>query len=148
MFTSEETAIINRSLDIIESKRPKAVYIGKPHIARNHAILLNAHYDVEVFSVFFLNAQYGIIEIKGFGTGTINQLAVYPREIAKRALQLNASAVILTHNHPSGTLELSESDIIVTKKIVEGLRLFDIMVLDHFVTGFGKAVSMAELGII
>ena len=80
--------------------------------------------------------------------GTIDAAAVYPRVLVKRALDLNAAAIILTHNHPSGVAEPSQADKQITRRIVDAMALVDIRVLDHFVIGDGVAVSFAERGLI
>ena len=71
---------------------------------------------------------------------------VYPREIVKLALQNNAAAVIVAHNHPSGVAEPSQSDIAITKRIKQALALVDIRILDHFIVGRGKVTSLADAG--
>jgi DNA repair protein RadC len=88
---------------------------------------------VEKFVVLFLNSQNKIISYDICSKGTVNQAVVYPREIAKKAIELNTVSVILSHNHPSGNIKPSESDIRLTKQIVNALKLFDIEVLDHLI---------------
>lgn len=78
--------------------------------------------------------------------GTIDAASVYPREVVKRALELNAAALILAHNHPSGVAEPSQSDRRITRRISDALALVDIRVLDHFVIGDVDIVSFAERG--
>jgi len=80
--------------------------------------------------------------------GTIDTTSVYPREIVKRCLELNAAAVIFAHNHPSGIPEPSKADIDITQRLVKALALVDINVLDHIVVGGADAVSFAERGMI
>ncbi len=80
--------------------------------------------------------------------GTINSAAVYPRELVKQALEDNAAAVILAHNHPSGVAEPSQADIQITKRIKQAMELIDVRVLDHFVIGDGTAVSFAQRGLL
>ena len=78
--------------------------------------------------------------------GTIDSASVYPREVVKRALDHNAAALILAHNHPSGAAEPSQADRRITRRIGDALALVDIRVLDHFVVGDGEVVSFAERG--
>lgn len=78
--------------------------------------------------------------------GTIDGASVYPRQVVKRALAHNAAALILTHNHPSGIAEPSQSDRILTQRLKEALSLIDVRVLDHFIVGEGEPLSMAEYG--
>jgi len=75
-------------------------------------------------------------------------MLLYPREIVKQAIDDNAAAVILAHNHPSGRAEPSQADINITQKIKEALTLIDVMVLDHFVIGDGTSVSFAQRGLL
>jgi DNA repair protein RadC len=100
----------------------------------------------EAFLVLFLDNQHRVIQAEILFEGTIDSASVYPREIVKRALDHNAAAVILAHNHPSGVAEPSQSDRRITDKICAAMQLVDIRVLDHFVVGDGEIVSFAERG--
>ena len=80
--------------------------------------------------------------------GTINAASVYPREIAKKALQVNAAAIIIAHNHPSGIPTPSEADKRITAAIKKSIALFDINLLDHVIVGGGDTFSFAEKGMI
>ena len=102
----------------------------------------------EVFAVLSLDNQYRMIGFRKLFFGTINAANVYPRVIVKHLLDVNAAAVILTHNHPSGVAEPSASDKQITHRIIDALSLVDIKVLDHFVIGDGYAVSFAERGLL
>lgn len=98
----------------------------------------------EVFGVIFLDNQLRLIEYKEMFHGSINQASVYPREIARTALHLNASAVVISHNHPSGTAEPSNADIELTKHLVKVLKLLEIRLIDHILVAGAKTVSFAE----
>ena len=100
----------------------------------------------EVFAVLFLDAQHRLLRLEEMFQGTLNQTSVYPREVVKRALALNAAAVVLAHNHPSGVAEPSRADEYLTQTLVSALKLVDVRVLDHIVVGLGQVVSMAERG--
>jgi len=102
----------------------------------------------EVFTVLMLDSQHQLIALHDMFFGTINAATVYPREIVKQALEDNAAAVILAHNHPSGHPEPSNADEQITQRIVQALSLVDINVLDHFVIGEGTAVSFAQRGLL
>jgi len=80
--------------------------------------------------------------------GTLDSASVYPREVVKRALELNAAAVIFAHNHPSGVSEPSQADRRITLRLKEALQIFDIRVLDHFIIGDGEPYSFAEQGLL
>jgi len=101
-----------------------------------------------VFVVVFLDAQHRVVANEEMFRGTLTQTSVYPREIVKKALQINAAAVILAHNHPSGVAEPSGADEALTRALREALALVDVRVLDHFVVGAGAAVSFAERGLL
>ena len=100
----------------------------------------------EVFAVMFLDSQHRLIHFQEMFYGTIDAAAVYPREVVKMALSYNAAACILAHNHPSGVSEPSQADIYITQKLQQALSLVDINLLDHFVIGDGKPISLAERG--
>jgi DNA repair protein RadC len=102
----------------------------------------------EVFAVLFLDAQHRLLQVEEMFQGTLNQTSVYPREVVKRALALNAGAVVLAHNHPSGVAEPSRADEFLTQSLKSALQLVDVRVLDHIVVGQGQVVSMAERGLM
>jgi DNA repair protein RadC len=102
----------------------------------------------EVFAVLYLDAQHRLIEMKDLFRGTLAQTSVYPREVVRQALLLNAGAVILAHNHPSGVAEPSRADEALTLSLKGALALVDVRVLDHLVIGAGSVVSFAERGLL
>ena len=102
----------------------------------------------EVFVCLFLDTRHRIIREEELFRGTLDGASVYPREVVKRALALNAAAVILAHNHPSGVAEPSAADRAITRRLTDALALVEVRVLDHFVIGEGEPVSFAERGLI
>jgi DNA repair protein RadC len=102
----------------------------------------------EVFAMLLLDSQHQLIAYREMFTGTINSAAVYPRELVKQAMDDNAAAVILAHNHPSGVAEPSQADIQITQRIKQAFALVDVAVLDHFVIGHSSAVSFAQRGLL
>jgi DNA repair protein RadC len=100
----------------------------------------------EVFCCLFLDTRHRVIRYEELFRGTIDGATVYPREVVKRALQHNASAVIAGHNHPSGVSEPSEADRSITLKLAKALALVEIRLLDHVVVSRGGHVSLAERG--
>jgi len=108
-----------------------------------HKIAAKGH---EVFGVIFLDSKHRVITYEEMFRGTIDSAAVYPREVVKRALETNAGAVILAHNHPSGSPEPSRADINITRQLKEALALVDTRILDHIVVGGTNTVSLAERG--
>jgi DNA repair protein RadC len=101
-----------------------------------------------VFAVLFLDSQHRLIVLEPMFRGTLTQTSVYPREVVKRALALNAGAVILAHNHPSGAAEPSRADEYLTQTLKAALALVDVRVLDHLVVGRGRVTSFAERGLL
>jgi DNA repair protein RadC len=102
----------------------------------------------ESFVVLFLTTQHALIVVEELFRGTLSETAVYPREIMKRALQVNAGAVIIAHNHPSGVAEPSPVDIHMTTQLKRTLALVGVDVLDHFVIAGNTAVSFVEGGLL
>ena len=102
----------------------------------------------EVFAVLFLDSQHRLIALEELFRGTLSQTSVYPREVALRALHHHAAAVVLTHNHPSGSVQPSRADEVLTQTLKTALGLLDVRVLDHVIVGPGQALSMAEQGLL
>lgn len=102
----------------------------------------------EVFAVLYLDSQHRLIDMQELFRGSLAQTSVYPREVLRQALLLNAGATILAHNHPSGIAEPSRADEALTQSLVGALRLIDVRVLDHLVVGAGNVVSFAERGLL
>ena len=102
----------------------------------------------EVFAVMFLDTRNRLLKLEEMFRGTLTQTSVYPREVVKRALELQAAAVILAHNHPSGAAEPSKADEYLTQTLKAALQLVDVRVLDHLVVGNNEVVSFAERGLL
>ena len=107
-----------------------------------------AHLTVERVRILFLNSQNRLILDHHVGDGTIDEAAIHPREVVKRALEIGATALILVHNHPSGSPQPSRADIQVTNRIAEAGRLLGIVVHDHLVIGREGHVSLKAQGLI
>lgn len=105
-----------------------------------------AHQEREIFQVIFFDNQHRVLHTSEMFSGTLNSVEVHPREIIREALKLNAAALILAHNHPSGLAEPSRADRDITQQIVRACTLMNIRVLDHMVIGRGEYVSFAERG--
>ena len=119
-----------------------------PQSVKDYAALHLGGREQEVFAVLFLDGQHRLLRLEEMFAGTLTQTSVYPREVARRALALNAGAVILAHNHPSGLAEPSRADEFLTQTMKSALALVDVRVLDHLVIGRGQVVSMAERGLV
>lgn len=119
-----------------------------PDDTRHYLTARLRHLPHEVFACLFLDNRHQVIAFEELFRGTIDAASVYPREVVRRALDLNAAAVILAHNHPSGVAEPSGADERMTERLVEALGTVGIRVLDHFVIGEGRPVSFAERGLL
>jgi len=102
----------------------------------------------EIFAVLFLDSRHRALGFEELFYGTVNCATVYPREVVRRALAHNASAVVIGHNHPSGDPEPSAADREITARLKQSLELMEVRLLDHFVVGDGLPVSMAERGLL
>lgn len=106
------------------------------------------HLDHEIFCCLYLDNRHRVLRFDELFRGTIDGTSVYPREVVKEALEVNAAAVILAHNHPSGVAEPSQADERITKRLKSALELVDIRLLDHFIVGDGAATSLASRGLL
>lgn len=122
--------------------------LGNPEETRNYLIAEISGRPHEVFGCLFLDNKNRVIRFEELFQGTIDSASVYPRVVARRALEHNAAALIFTHNHPSGVAEPSHADIAITKTLQKAMEPFEIRVLDHFIVGDGYAVSLAERGLL
>lgn len=104
------------------------------------------HEQREVFAVLYLDNQHQLLVYEPLFYGTIDGAAVYPREVVKRALELNCAALIVAHNHPSGIAEPSRADIAITERLRQALALVDIRLLDHCIVAGHQVTSLAERG--
>jgi DNA repair protein RadC len=107
-----------------------------------------AHRDTEQFRVLFLDRKNVLIADEAQGKGTVDHVPVYPREVARRALELNASALILVHNHPSGDPTPSGADVAMTEEVVRACAAIGVTLHDHVVIGRGAEASFRSLGLI
>ncbi|KNZ32529.1 MAG: hypothetical protein AD742_11335 [Methylibium sp. NZG] len=119
-----------------------------PAKVKEYLRLQLAAHEHEVFAVMFLDVQSRLIRLEEMFRGSIAQASVYPREVVKRALELQAACVILAHNHPSGVAEPSKADEYLTQTLKSALALIDVRVLDHLVVGQSGVVSFAERGLL
>jgi len=120
--------------------------LTSPQHARDYLVAHLRDLDREVFGALFLDAQHQVLGFEELARGTLDAATVYPREVVKAALRLNAAAAIFAHNHPSGIAEPSAADRALTDRLKGALAQVDIRVLDHFVIGEGRPASFAERG--
>jgi len=127
--------------------RERAVF-ATPEAVKHYLQLHLAAKAHEVFAVLFLDVQNRLLAMEELFRGTLTQTSVYPREVVLRALHHQASAVVLAHNHPSGTVQPSRADEQLTQTLKNTLALIDVRVLDHVIVAPGLALSMAERGLL
>jgi DNA repair protein RadC len=120
--------------------------LSSPRAVKEYLRTTFAGKPFESFHVLFLDVKNRLIDAKEMFRGTLTHTAVYPREVVKEALARNAASVMLAHNHPSGTPEPSESDLLLTRALMQALALVDIRILDHFVVAGHQVHSFAEHG--
>jgi DNA repair protein RadC len=132
---------------LAEQLREREVF-SSPDGVKQYLQLHLARQPHEVFAVMFLDAQNRLLEMEVMFRGTLTQTSVYPREIVLRALQRHAAAVVLAHNHPSGTVQPSRADEALTHSLKAALALVDVRVLDHVIVAPGACLSMAERGLL
>jgi len=122
--------------------------LASPRATRDFLIARLRDLGHEVFCCLYLDNRHRLIHFEELFRGTIDGASVHPREVVKQALQWNAAAVIVAHNHPSGIAEPSQADEIITQRLKQALAVVDIRLLDHVVVGDGTSVSLAERGVI
>ncbi|MER2296857.1 MULTISPECIES: RadC family protein [Pseudomonas] len=120
--------------------------LESPVAVRRYLKAMLRHESSEVFGCLFLDSKHRPLAFEILFRGTIDRASVYPREVVRRALQHNAAALILCHNHPSGSCEPSQDDVQLTLSLKRGLGLIDVRVLDHIIIGDREPLSMVEQG--
>lgn len=144
-------AIIQMACDLIDHKfesiQDSEIMIS-PDMTKDVFKARLAHLEHEEFGILLLDNKHRVIAFKSLFRGTIDSASVYPREVVKEVLKVNAAACCIGHNHPSGQTEPSQADISLTRKLKEALALIDVRVLDHIVVGAGEPVSLAASGLM
>ena len=141
--------VISAAKHIMESMMvQRDVVFTTPDLVRQYLSVRLGNAEREIFCVLFLDNQNRLIAAEDLFMGTIDGASVYPREVVKAALKLNAAAVILSHNHPSGVLDPSIADKRITERLQQALELIDVRVIDHFIVSGIDAVSFAERGLL
>lgn len=147
--TISEGEVLAKALEILKNRlRKPGEAMTSPQSVKDYLTIKLAELEHEVFFTLWLDGQHRVIQFGSMFRGTMNQTSVYPREVVKEALRLNAGAVIFAHNHPSGMPEPSRADEMLTKTLQEALALVDVKVLDHIIVGGTHTVSFAERGLI
>ncbi|MCD9026808.1 DNA repair protein RadC [Luteimonas sp. BDR2-5] len=130
----------------LSSRLTEAPCLSSPDLVRQWLSLYFLGKEREVFVALFLDTHHRLICAEELFQGTIDFTEVHPREVVKQALRHNAAAVCVAHNHPSGNPEPSAADRAITMRLKQALALVDVRLLDHFVAGAGKTVSLAARG--
>lgn len=138
--------VLEFAMAIVGQRFQRGACLSSPEATRQYLSLQLAGLPHEVFGVLFLDSQHRLIQNEELFRGTIDATSVHPRVVVQRALQLNAAALILYHNHPSGVAEPSAADRHITERLVQSLALIDIRIIDHLVVAGTASVSFAERG--
>lgn len=122
--------------------------IDSPQQLRDWLRLRCANLEREVFLGVFLDSQHRLIACETLFLGTLAQTSVYPREVVKTALAHNAAALVVVHNHPSGSTTPSRADEFLTQTLKTALNLVDVRLIDHFIVAGDQVISLAETGLL
>ena len=141
-------AAIELARRALQEKLRQTAALTSPTAVRDYLRLKLGARKEEAFVCIWLDAQHKAIDFDVAFTGTLTQTSVYPREIVRKALRLNAAAVIFAHNHPSGVAQPSQADELLTRNLKEALALIEVKVLDHFIVAGNQAISFAERGLL
>lgn len=141
-------AVLELSRRVLADRGKKKTLFESPETVKDYLQLHLGARPHEVFAALFLDARHRLIAMEELFRGTLTQTSVYPREVATRALHHHAAAVVLAHNHPSGCVEPSRADEMLTRTLQTALALIDVRVLDHVIVSRGSSLSMAERGLV
>ena len=145
---AELVAVLELARRALAQQLKEREVFSSPDAVKHYLQLHLSQRGHEVFAVLFLDTQHRLLALEEMFRGTLTQTSVYPREVVLRALHLQAAAVVLAHNHPSGTVQPSRADEALTQTLKAALALVDVRVLDHVIVGPGQALSMAERGLL
>jgi DNA repair protein RadC len=145
---AEIVAVLELARRAMAQRLQERAVFADPDAVKHYVQLHLSSKAHEVFAALFLDAQNRLLALEELFRGTLTQTSVYPREVVLRALHHHASAVVLAHNHPSGSVEPSRADEALTHTLKAALGLVDVRVLDHVIVAPGQALSMAERGLM
>jgi DNA repair protein RadC len=145
---AELAAVLEIARRVLAHQLAERPLFDHPQRVKDYVALHLAALDHEAFAVLYVDAQHRLIAMETPFRGTLTHTAVHAREIVKRALALNAAAVLFAHNHPSGSAEPSRADELLTQGLKSALQLVEVRVLDHLVVGRGSVMSFAERGLL
>src|SRR5579862_9201317 len=145
-------AVLQASLELTRRHFREALRLGpalpSPEATRAFLFTQLRNKPYEVFCYLYLDSRHRLIVFEELFRGTIDRAGVHPREVLRQTLAHNAAALILAHNHPSGVLEPSQADELITRRLKEALALLDVRVLDHIIIGDGESFSFSEHGLL
>ena len=141
-------AIFEMSRRALSEQLQQRDVLKSPQAVRDYLVLKLGSLTKEVFLVLFLDTQNRLLASEELFSGSLSQTSVYPREVVKRALHHNAASVIFAHNHPTGVVQQSQADELLTKQLKQALALVDVSVLDHFIVAGNNTLSFAERGLL
>ena len=151
-MTNYEQAAINKAVRILESRLGyhQEPPISSPEASKALVFLKLGGKPDEHFAVAFLTNRHQLISFEILFRGTVDGASVHPRVVVRRALEQNAAAVVIAHNHPSGDPNPSQADQRITRRLKDSLALIDVRVLDHLIVGsrLEETVSFAERGLL
>ena len=145
---AELAAVLEMARRALLQQMVERPVFDSPTRVKDYLALQMRHLGHEVFAVLFVDSQHRLLAFEILFRGSLTQTSVHPREVVKRALALNAAAVVLAHNHPSGVAEPSRADEFLTQNLRASLALVDVRVLDHLVVGAASVLSFAERGLL
>jgi DNA repair protein RadC len=122
--------------------------LDSPRVVADFLKLHFAGQPHESFAVMYLDARHALIAVEELFRGTLSQTSVYPREVMKRALHHEAAGLVISHNHPTGNLEASRADELLTQSLKAALEMLDVRLVDHIIVAGGKTLSFAERGLL
>jgi len=140
--------ILEAARQVIDQKMQRGTLFDSPATVKTYLCTKLSGLDHEVFAVLFLDSRHRLIDYMEMFRGTIDGATVHPREVVKEALRCNAAALILSHNHPSGSPEPSAADRALTARLKQALGLVDVRVLDHVIVAGSTTASFAERGLL
>ncbi len=145
---AEPAEVLQAALRVLSAQVRGSEMLSSPQAVRDFLRIKLGTLEHEVFAVIHLDAQHRVIEYVEMFRGTVSQTSVYPREIVKESLARNSAALILVHNHPSGSAEPSRADEALTMTVKNALALVDVRVVDHLIVAGAAILSFAERRLI
>jgi DNA repair protein RadC len=143
-----DSEIIEAALNILTKRLSRGSLLSSPRAARDYLALRFGGVEHEVFSAIYLTKRHQVIACEELFRGTLDGAAVHPRIVVKQALRHNAAALVISHNHPSGQIDSSQADELITARLKAALDLIDVKLIDHIITSGGASLSFAERGLI